>query len=88
MGWPFICRWHAAIWSAPKIFTAVADALEWCVRQAGVEDVYHYQDDYAVIGPNLDVCQYFLVILEKVCAHLGVLLAPGKKDAESPFWGL
>ena len=75
-----------------KIFTAVADALEWCVRQAGVEDVYHYLDDYAVIGPNLDVCQYFLVILEKVCAHLGVPLAPGKKEGPTCritfFWGL
>ena len=28
--------------SAPKIFTAVADALEWCIRQQGVHQVYHY----------------------------------------------
>ena len=37
--------------SAPIIFTAIADALEWCIRQAGVDDVFHYLDDYVVLGP-------------------------------------
>ena len=49
----------------PKIFTAVADALEWCVHQAGVEDkIFHYSDDYVVFGsPDSEQCQYFLDIL-------------------------
>ena len=34
---------------APKIFTAVAKALEWCLRQRGVTDVDHYLDDYVTI---------------------------------------
>ena len=37
--------------SAPKIFNALADALEWCFRQQGVTDVDHYLDDIITIGP-------------------------------------
>ncbi len=32
--------------SMPKIFTAVADALEWCFRQQGGSEGGHYLDDY------------------------------------------
>ena len=27
--------------SAPKIFNAIADALEWCVAREGVHNIYH-----------------------------------------------
>lgn len=37
--------------SAPKIFTAVADALEWMAKREGVESILHYLDDYLIIGP-------------------------------------
>ncbi len=37
--------------SAPKIFTAVADALEWIIRSKGVEWLSHYLDDYVLLGP-------------------------------------
>ena len=43
--------------SAPIIFTAVANALEWIVHQRGVSDIDHYIDDFVIIGPpNSDVC--------------------------------
>ena len=32
--------------SAPKIFNALADAVEWTIRQAGVGTVFHYLDDF------------------------------------------
>ena len=32
--------------SAPKIFNAVADALEWCVAKQGVTHIFHYLDDF------------------------------------------
>jgi len=41
---PFVLR------SAPKIFNAVADALEWCINKAGMEHIYHYLDHFAVLG--------------------------------------
>ena len=37
--------------SAPKLFTAIADALEWMVRQRSVTEVAHYLDDFIVVGP-------------------------------------
>lgn len=36
--------------SPPKIFNAVADALEWYVASKGVTNVFHYLDDFAVVG--------------------------------------
>ena len=36
--------------SAPKIFTAVADAAEWIARQQEVATILHYLDDFLVIG--------------------------------------
>ena len=36
--------------SAPKIFNAVADALEWCNRHQGVQHIFHYLDNIIVIG--------------------------------------
>jgi len=37
--------------SAPKIFTAVADAVEWILRSEGVNFVIHYLDDFLLVGP-------------------------------------
>ena len=36
----------------PKIFNAVADALEWVVRVNGVGEIYHYLDDFLVLGTS------------------------------------
>ena len=36
--------------SAPKIFTAVADALQWCCLQQGVSWLALYLDDYITMG--------------------------------------
>ena len=71
--------------SAPKIFTAWADALEWCIGQQGVEHIFHYLDDFIVLGPpDSTVCKQYLDILERICALLGVPLAAEKKDG--PTW--
>ena len=36
--------------SAPIIFTAVADALQWIMIKHGVSSVAHYLDDYITLG--------------------------------------
>ena len=67
--------------SAPKIFNAVADALEWCLRDRGVRHIYHYLDDFIVIGPpRSSVCAEALDILNRTCAELGVPIAEHKRD--------
>ena len=70
--------------SAPKIFTAVADALEWCIGQEGITHIFHYLDDFLIMGPpNSATCAVNLRILEAVCHRLGVPLAPNKREGPS-----
>lgn len=70
--------------SAPKIFNALADGLEWCVAAAGVPDIFHYLDDFAVVGPpGSDLCLQYLSTLKRVCQDLGVPLAPEKEEGPS-----
>ena len=65
--------------SALKIFTAVADALEWCIREAGVSEVDHYLDDFVTLGPvESQMCRCNLDTVISVCRQLGVLLAMEK----------
>ena len=37
--------------SAPLIFTAIADALQWIMTERGVRPVFHYLDDFITLGP-------------------------------------
>ena len=62
--------------STPKVFNAVADALEWCFRRRGVEWVDHYLDDFIVLGPpNSEVCAHSLCMVREVAERLGISLA-------------
>jgi len=62
----------------------VADALEWCISSVGVEIVYHYLDDFAVLGaPEAEQCGHNLGLLKAVCDVLGILLAPEKQAGPS-----
>ncbi len=61
------------------MFNAVADALKWVLHQQGTEHVFHYLDDFIILGPpRSPQCQRYLDILGRVCASLGVLLAAHK----------
>ena len=65
--------------SAPKIFTAVADALQWVLLKQGVSWVAHYLDDYITMGPpEADTYAKNLDIMLATCTRLGVPTAPGK----------
>jgi len=62
--------------SAPKIFTAVADALEWILRLRGVRNVKHYLDDFIVVGPPRSLeCKENLDTIRCTCRELNLLLA-------------
>lgn len=53
-------QWHDTLYadktlpfgirSAPLIFTALADGLEWAIRRCGVEHIFHYVGDVIVLG--------------------------------------
>ena len=79
------CMLQFGLRSAPKLFTAVADALEWVIReQGGVTNIAHYLDDFIVLGrPESDECARCLRVLMQTCDRLGVPLAPGKSEGPS-----
>ena len=59
----------------------MADALEWCARGQEVSHIYHYLDDFIIIGPpDSDQCQKDLSTLESICTTLGVPLAAHKRE--------
>ena len=67
--------------SAPKIFNALADALEWTVRQAGVGTVFHYLDDFLIVAPPMShQCGEDLDRLLGVFSHLCVPVATEKLE--------
>ena len=66
--------------SAPKIFNAVADTLNWHLLQSGIRYILHYLDDFIVIGPPGSAeCQRAMDILDRICNILGVLIAEHKR---------
>ena len=67
--------------SAPKIFSAVADALEWILQQAGVTSIMHYLDDYLTMGrKQTKECESNLALIQQICASLGVPLKVEKME--------
>ena len=67
--------------SAPIIFSAVADALEWVVRSMGASHIYHYMDDFILVGPaNSPACEQNLRLLMQTCSNLGVAMASEKTE--------
>ena len=65
--------------SAPILFNALADALEWILRERGISNVIHYLDDFLVFGsPGSKECSIFLECMQATCSELGVPLALDK----------
>ena len=80
----FDTRLPFGLHSAPKIFLAVADALQWVFQKRGVTWVAHYLDDYITMGPpHSDECQQNLEVMLSSCRRLGVPVAPGKCSGPS-----
>ena len=70
--------------SAPKIFTSVADALEWMLIERGVRHVFHYLDDFLIVAPpQPEECQRDLRKLLQLFSKLGVPVAEEKREGPS-----
>ena len=70
--------------SAPKLFTAVADAAEWIVREAGVTFVIHYLDDFLVVGPpGSEECEWVVRKVMDIFCRLGLPVAREKLEGPS-----
>ena len=67
--------------SAAKIFNALADALSWHLQQASIPHLFHYLDDFVIIGlPRSPQCAHSLAILDRECSTLSVPMAPHKRE--------
>ena len=65
--------------SAPQIFNALADALQWILQQHGVSHLWHYLDDYLTAGAaDSEECQTNCQIIASICELLGIPLAEDK----------
>ena len=67
--------------SAPKIFTAIADAVEWIVKAEGVDFIIHYLDDFLVMGaPASQKCAEALAVLLRFFDNPGLPVAIHKLE--------
>ena len=56
-------------------------ALNWYLQQSGIPLVYHYLDDFIIIGPpHSPQCAHSLTILDKVCTVLRIPMAAHKRE--------
>ena len=75
------CQLPFGLASAPAIFSAVSQALEWILRQRGVRAVIHYMDDFLLLGaPGTPECSQALEITTTTCKELGIPLAEEKTE--------
>ena len=67
--------------SAPKLFTAVADAMAWALHFSGIQYLLHYLDDFLFIGhPYSGEAAQAQSIATSVFQELGVPVAEHKTE--------
>ncbi len=66
--------------SAPKIFNAIADALQWLIKREGTERILHYLDDFLIVAGSHRECREGSRTLRRVFNELRVPLAPHKVE--------
>lgn len=69
--------------SAPKIFSAVADALQWMLVEQGCTRTLHYLDDYILVAENCIEAERQRQVLVSTFERAGVPLEPSKLEGPS-----
>ena len=70
--------------SAPKIFSALTDAMMWMLHEKGIDLALHYLDDFLVMGPpGTPLCGQSLEAVLGLCDELGFPVAPEKTEGPS-----
>ena len=70
--------------SAPKIFSALVDALAWIQEKQGSCPLLHYLDDFLLVrGAGSEECAVSLRVTQEVCRQFGVPLAMHKLEGPS-----
>ena len=66
--------------SAPIIFTAVADGLQWILIQEGITHLLHYLDDYIFVASSEEEANSQKSQFISTCSRLGVPLEMSKLE--------
>ena len=67
------------LFSTPEIFTAIADALQWVIKQCRVAKVHHNLDDFITLGePDQATCARNLQVIIQMCEQLGITVGMDK----------
>ena len=75
--------------SAPKISSAIADALAWTLHTRGVVWQLHYLDDFLFMGmPTDNSCGKAQEVALDTCSELGVPVATHKMASQLTFLGI
>ena len=70
--------------SAPIIFSAVADALQWMMRENGITFVEHYIDDFITVGkPKARECAMNAEIMHSKCQKSDTPIEVEKSEGPS-----
>ena len=69
--------------SAPKIFSTVADAIQWILRDRGIEPTLHYLDDFILVAGSEAEAMRKKERLMSTFESLGVPLEPSKLEGPS-----
>ena len=64
------CQLPFGLASAPAIFSAIGEVLEWILCQREVKAVIHYLDDFLFLGtPGSSKCQQYLATTLQACSR-------------------
>lgn len=70
--------------SAPLLFTALGDALEWVASRGGAKWIRHHIDDFIMVGKKgTDECAEAMRALKETCHKLGMPLDDNKEEGPS-----
>ena len=65
--------------SAPKVFSVIADVIQWILIQKGNRNIIHYLDDYILVAKEKDEADY----QKSQLVELGVPIEPSKLKGPS-----
>uniref|UniRef100_A0A1X7V3E6 Reverse transcriptase domain-containing protein n=1 Tax=Amphimedon queenslandica TaxID=400682 RepID=A0A1X7V3E6_AMPQE len=87
--WLLGMQWRGALYvdtvlpfglgSAPKLFSVIADMIQFIAKSQGVNHITYYLDDFIILGsPNSPQCGRDLSTMVELCQCLGVPLVEDK----------
>ena len=83
-------QWESAVYidkallfclrSAPKIFSAVADAVQWILYNKGIQKGLHYLDDFILVAESLQLAERQKDILLSMFQKLNIPMEESKLE--------